>query len=199
MFFGIFLAYVGDHLLAPILAALVGGPLVALTFRYFNIPKEVADYDARAAEINEDLRRWVRDRNRALDAEIRSIVNTAGNQLYSGALINKIAHAMHRALHEYRDEATVKIREFSALARAEGRWHRRYRRRHRIEPPSLRLSGQERIALQRWRQRPHPVAPGSEQPDIKASHDPTANEPTIEPLETDEGITWDRARNRSTD
>jgi len=41
--------YVGQHLLGPIVAAVIRGPLAALTFRYFGIPKEVAEHDARAA------------------------------------------------------------------------------------------------------------------------------------------------------
>jgi hypothetical protein len=192
------LFYVGDHLLGPILAALIGGPLVAISFRYFEIPKEVAEHDARASELVEDQRRWVRDRDRELETEIRAIVNGAGSQLYAGSLVNAVSAAMHAALHQYRDEATSQVREFSALARSEGRWHARHRGRRGFSPPALGLLGQERIALNRWRQRPHPVEPGSTQPDITAGDDPTSNEPNIEKLETDEGLTWAEAAARRT-
>lgn len=189
-------SYVGDHLLGPILAALIGGPLVAITFRYFEVPREVAEHDARASELMEDLQRWVRDRNRELEAEIRSIVITAGNQLYSGSLVNAVSAAMHGALHQYRDEATSKVREFSALARSEGRWHAAHRRRRGFAPPRIGLLGQERIALNRWRQRPHPVEAGGQQPDVTVGDDPTSNEPSIEKLETDGGLTWAEAAAR---
>jgi hypothetical protein len=191
-------SYIGDHLAGPILAALIGGPLVAITFRYFEIPKEVAEHDARASELVEDLHRWVRDRNRELDAQIRGVVNGAGNQLYSGTLTNKVYSSMRVALHQYRDEATSKVRESSALARSEGRWHSRYRKRRRFSPAALGLLGQERIALDQWRRRPHPVGPGGEQPDIVVEDDPTANEPSIEKLDTDEGLTWGQAAARKT-
>lgn len=193
-----FASYFGDHLAGPILAALIGGPLVAITFRYFEIPKEVAEHDARASELVEDLRRWVRDRGRELETEIRGILNGAGNQLYSGSVTNNVYAAMRLALHQYRDEATAKAREFSALARSEGRWHRNHRRRRGFAPPALGLLGQERIELSRWRQRPHPVNPGSDQPDIRIEDDPTANEPSIKKLEMEDGLTWADAAARRT-
>lgn len=205
--------YVGDHLLGPILAAVVAGPLAALTFRYFGVPKEVAEHDARASELNEDLRRWVRDRDRQLETELRTLVNQAGSgvvsrypvpvterpppgagsQLYSGALVNEAVAGMRQALHEYRDEATAKVREFSALARAEGSWHRRHRRRRGFELSRLGLGGQERLYLNRWRQRPYLAAPGSDRPDMKVDDDPTLGEASIAPLETDEGLSWKQA------
>jgi hypothetical protein len=186
-------SYVGDHLLGPLLAALIGGPLVAITFRYFEVPKEVAEHDAHASELVEDLRRWVRDRNRELEAEIRGIVNGAGNQLYSGSFVNAVSAAMHGALHQYRDEATSKVRKFSTLARSEGRWHAAHRRRRGFAAPGIGLLGQERIALNRWRQRPHPVKSGGQQADVTVGDDPTSNEPSIEKLETDGGLTWAEA------
>lgn len=190
------LNYIGQHLLGPILAALIGGPLVAVTFRYFSVGREVADSDARASELNEDLRRWVRDRDRQLENELLGLVNSAGNQLDAGSLRNKAVSAMHRALHEYRDEATGKAREFSVLARSEGRWHRRHRERRGFGSPSLGLRGQECLYLDRWRQRPYIVEPGGPEPDLIVNDDPTANEPSIAPLDSEGGLTWEDASTR---
>lgn len=190
------LDYAGQNLLVPIAVALVSGALIASARRYSRIGKEVADNDARAAELDEDLRRWVRDRNRQLETELRSLVNGAGIQLYAGSLRNKAHASMHRALHQYRDEATGKAREFSALARSEGRWHRRYRKRHDLGAPSLGLLGQERLYLGRWRQRPHLVDPGGPEPDLIVNDDPTANEPSIAPLDSEGGLTWEDASTR---
>jgi hypothetical protein len=39
-----------------------------------------------------------------------------GSQPYSGALTNEAVARMRQALHEHRDDATAKVREFSALA-----------------------------------------------------------------------------------
>lgn len=190
------LDYIGQHLLGPILAAVIGGPLAAWTFRYFGVGKEVAENDARASEIDEDLRRWVRDRDRQLEDELRGLVNSAGNQIDAGSLRNQAVAAMRQALHEYRDEATSKGREFSALARSEGRWHRRNRERRGFESPSLGLAGQERLYLNRWRQRPYLVNPGGPEPDLVVEDDPTANEPSIAPLERESGLTWAEAATR---
>lgn len=192
------LDYIGQHLLGPILAAVVGGPLAALTFRFFGVGKEVAENDARASELIEDLQRWVRDRDRQLEAQLRGLVNSAGNQLYAGSLRNQAVAAMRQALHEYRDEATSKVREFSALARSEGRWHRRHRKRRGFDSPSLGLRGQERIYLNRWRQRPYLVDPGGPEPDLAVEDDPTVNEPSIAPLESESGLAWAAAASRRT-
>ena len=148
--------YIGQHLLVPILVTVAGGALIASARRYFRLGKEVTDNDARAAGLNEDLWRWVRDRNRQLENELRGLRNSAGNQLNAGSLRNKAVAAMRQALHEYRDEATSKVREFSALARSEGRWHRWHRERRGLGSPCLGLRGQERLHLTRWRQRPNP-------------------------------------------
>jgi class 3 adenylate cyclase len=113
--------FVGEHLILPILVVIIGGLAVPI-FRFFvSVPKEVANHDARAAELNEDLRRWVRDRDRQLKAELRGVRTGSGLALYSGSTTNKAVYAMRRVLHEYRDEATHKVRDFSALARSEGR------------------------------------------------------------------------------
>ncbi|MGN6586597.1 MAG: hypothetical protein ACTHKT_03875 [Solirubrobacterales bacterium] len=190
------LDYIGQHLLIPILATVVAGALIASARRYFRIGREVADNDARASELNEDLWRWVRDRNRQLENELRGLLNTAGNQLNAGSLENKAVAVMRQALHEYRDEATSKVREFSALARSEGRWHRQHRDRRGLGAPSLGLRGQERLYLNRWRQRPHLVNPGGPGPDLIVKDDPTADEPTIAPLESESGLTWAAAATR---
>jgi hypothetical protein len=184
------LDYFGHSLAGPILAALIAGPLIALALRVSSIPREVSENDVRAGEINEDLRRWVRDRNRQLEIELRRLVNSAGNQLYAGSLMNQAGAAMRQTLHEYRDEASSKVREYSALARSENGLHRSYRRWKGRTAPVLGLDGQGRIDLARWRQRPHIVSPGSDTPDLAVSDDPTADETSIAALDSETGLTW---------
>jgi len=204
------LDFIGQNLLGPILAALIGGPLAALAFRYLGVPGEVGEHDARAIEIDEDLQRWVRDRDRILFNDIRALVEALIEEARSRdeppdpidapdmLIIGPADELMRAALHEYRDEATHKVREFSALARSEGRMHRRQRRRRKAGAPALGLDGNNRIVLGRWRQRPNPIAPGGQQgPDLKVLDDPTVDEPTIKPLETESGLTWNAAANRT--
>jgi hypothetical protein len=112
-------------------------------------------------------------------------------------LTNEAVAGMGQALHEYRDEASAKVREFSALARDEQWWwHGWYRRRRSFDPTALGLGGQERIALGRWRQRPALVNPGSEEPDLVVGDDPTVGETTIQALEDDDCLTWAAAAAR---
>lgn len=137
------------NILGPILAALIGGPLAALAFRYLGVPAEVGEHDARAIEIDEDLQRWVRDRDRVLFNDLRDLTEGLIEEARRLAeppdpiegpdilVIGTAAELMRAALHEYRDEATHKVREFAALARSEGWMHRRQRRRRKAEPPTL--------------------------------------------------------------
>jgi hypothetical protein len=196
-----------QNLVGPILAALIGGPLAAFAFRYLRVPSEVGDHDARVVELNEGLRRWVRDRDRQLQRELRTLVNQAGSgiarrftvppeerpppgtgsQLYAGALVNEAVAGMRDALHEYRDEASGKVREYAALARSEGSLHRGYRRRHSREARPLGLPDAGRRIVASWRQREHP---SEREKTIAVNDDPTAAEQAIAPLETAVGFSW---------
>jgi hypothetical protein len=205
------LNFFGENLAGPVLAALIGGPLAALAFRWASVPGEVNENDARAIELDEDLDRWVRDRGRILDADIRRLVEETINEARSTraviepidspdmVIIGPAAELMRDALQQYRDEATRKAREFSALARSEGRLHRWRRRRRKAGTATLGLDGNNRIALNRWRQRPNPVAPGGQHgPDLRVLEDPTEGESSIAALETEAGLTWGDAARRST-
>src|SRR4051812_34169631 len=92
---------------------------------------EVADHDRRAAELNEDLRRWVRDRDREASVRMSEITQqaAANGVRHGGTLIAAAGKVYRHALHEYRDVATDKQRELDALLDAEGNTHARRRRR----------------------------------------------------------------------
>jgi hypothetical protein len=105
-----------------------------------------------------------------------------------------MAAGMQEALHEYRDEATRKVREFSAIARGEGRFHIAWRKRKNLSTPALRLEEGDRAVVSSWRSRRDPVYPESEMWDwVRVSEDLTAGEKNIAPLEQPEGLNWDRA------
>ena len=138
-----------DHAGSPLLASLLTWAAVRAT----GWRGEVGADDRAVDDLNEDLRRWVRDRDRALGIEHKLITHRynnpdsvperreqvpervrdlpAGSQHYTGAHLGAQAEAQRRALHEYRDEATRKLREFKAVVAREGWWHKRWRKRSR--------------------------------------------------------------------
>lgn len=177
------LSWSADNLLAPGLTGL----FVGLALRWAAIPGEVSTHDARAEELNSDLSRWVRDRERQLQAEIfrakglaeQGIIEDSmqplvpkelegtkpGSQVDSGAFVRRIERLMRQALHEYRDEASLKVRAYRSMARSEGPIHRLLRRRRPSdnEPSPFRLTETGRETLALWRER-----------EVPSFHKPTA-------------------------
>jgi hypothetical protein len=157
--------------------------------------EEAAANSRRIADLNEDLRRWVRDRDRTLVQELDGITNSAttrsepdpaellfpppppGPTLYSGAHIRARAEAKRLGLHQYRDEASNKQREFREIVESEGRIHRFWRRRDDLPLPELSLPADCREALGRWREPATNPADSSAEP--IAIEDPTR--PELEP------------------
>lgn len=207
-------AWSANHLIAPIIT----GVFVGVALRGAAIASEVGRHDLRAEEIATDLSRWVRDRGRALNAEIFHAINlarqgiiedvaqappppglkgTPGDMTSSGAFQRRVQRIMRHALHEYRDEASSKGREYRAMARSEGRLHRFLRRWHRYDPPDpLVLSENNRETLESWRERTIPTY-GEPTIRVKDEDDPTKadNAKDIRPLE-EEGLTWEAASAR---
>jgi hypothetical protein len=117
--------------------------------------REVASHDRRAGELNEDLRRWVRDRDREASVRMGQIVEQANVRgVTGGGALRQAAGKVYRqALHEYRDEATAKQRELERRLDTEGRAHRRVRRRRHAPAPRLALPQDCSAMLARWRER----------------------------------------------
>jgi hypothetical protein len=203
--------WAADHLIAPILT----GVFVGIALRWAVLPGEVANHDARAEEMNADLIRFVRDRTRQLDGEIIHAANLAmqgiiedvaqapvprelegtkpGSLVDSGAFLGRVGRLMLRALHEYRDEASRKVREYKGMARSEGWTHRAFRRAtRRREPSALVLPDDGRKALDTWRTRDVRMADGGVRT-AAPKEDPTkaADASDIAPLETEAGLTWE--------
>lgn len=200
------LAWSGDKLLAPVLT----GAFVGLALRAATIPGEVTGHDARVEELNTDLTRWVRDRDRDLEAQIMRASNlarqgeiedvaqapvppelertTPGSLEDSGAFVARVERLMRQALHEYRDQASGTVRAYGAMARSEGGFHRFLRRRRSDKPSPLRLSAHGRETLGSWRER-------KVRPTASVADDPTRQDDAadIQPLEEDAGLTWDAA------
>jgi hypothetical protein len=159
---------------------------------------EVVADDRIVGDLNEDLRRWVRDRDRELDVE-HAILSAqynnpdsvpewrervpeelrhlpAGSMYYSGAHVQAHADAQRRALHEYRDEASRKVRAYKARVEREGRLHRFWRKRRDGAAPCLTLPQDCRDILAKWRE-PATVTGFDHTP--VAIDDPT--DPALEP------------------
>ncbi len=103
-------------------------------------PEAEAAQDADAVQdLNDDMRRWLRDRDKQLEIEMKTISNTMGNNFNSGAHVARIAAVKAQALHEYRDELTRKRREY------------RERVRGLENPPRFTLDDASRAILASWR------------------------------------------------
>ena len=150
---------------------------------------EIAETNANVRELQTDLDRWMVDHGRRLEAELRTIVQSAGPQLYAGSLRNQLENAMTLALEQYRNEASHKVRVFRRLARSEGAEHQR---RRRGRSPSLTLNDEGRMLLAGWKERPYPVPHTKEGP-LRPT-DPTRGDTEVAPLDAPGGLSWSDAQ-----
>ena len=130
-----------------------------------------------AADLNEDARRYVRDRDERLRIELLTEQNqmAARSQLYSGALPRGLAALKCRALHEYRDEMTRKRHQYRELCEQQGGALARLLRQSAPVPP-FGLDDDSRKTLAQWRADAEVMGTG-------ASH--AVNDPTSVELEPD--------------
>jgi len=206
--------WVFANLGAPILTGAVAGFAVPLAFRWESTPGEVRQHNREAMDLNEDFRRFMSDLGRQvqgtfrrLESEKRVAEIKANIQDEEPPLFDRLEHigekyrwereakeAMDDALWRYRDEALRKRGRFLALAESESKRHER-RRRSRNSYPTLAISQEARQALDSWRSRPNPFAEFDGDEDrLLADFDPTGTEFDLLPLETDQGLTWDAAK-----
>lgn len=142
----------GSDALADVVEAVLRDQL-AKTLPQLAVPWLTPEQAADAlAELREDTGRWLRDRNGRLEVESRQTSNemAARGQLYSGAHLAALAGLKRDALHEYRDEMSLKRRQY---------------RRIRDQAPSIdryTLSEADRDILASWRApATHPAFEGS--------------------------------------
>jgi hypothetical protein len=114
---------------------------------------EVKADDRTVSNLNEDLRRWVRDRNRALITEqaLTAQEHAGRGAAFSSIHLAALAEAQRTALREYRDEATRKRREYEDVLARECWLHRLWRSRKGDPLGRLKLPADGREALARWR------------------------------------------------
>lgn len=119
-------------------------------------------------DLNEDADRWLRDRNRELQAALNQKGGelSAAGLLYSGGFLQAQIALKRQALHEYRDEMTRKRRRYRDLCVTLG---------SEVGLPPLELSEEARRVLADWRS--PATLPGSG--DTTEVDDPTSE--TVEP------------------
>ena len=146
--------YAIENLAVPVAASLATLWANAKVTKRRAAAEDVADHDRRAAEINDDLRRWIHDRDREARVrmdEIRQDARAMG-VASGGALTQSAGKVYRQVLHEYRDRGTLAQREFEPLLGAEGPTHSRWRERHARPAPELVLTEACRELLDCWRE-----------------------------------------------
>jgi hypothetical protein len=155
-----------DFVLTSIAAPIAVAIATTFVLNARTVAPMVESHRRRVADLNEDLRRWVRDRDQVLDWQLREISGWVGPVVVSrisdvraramsgqhpaGTTLERRARARELALQEWRDEASRKIREFDQLGAEEGWLHRWVRRRRRIEL-HLWMPDDAVMRLERWR------------------------------------------------
>lgn len=192
--------FILENLLGPVIAAV----LTALYLRGVAAPGEVNRHDSQVADLNEDLRRWVRDQNRIVGEKADEVIGLIASHGGIDALEQKVlgsgkpvklniggafAKARTEALHQYRDEASRKLRQFRDIGDLEG-WTHRLARRWGLRPaPQLALPEDCRQILNQWRA---PVVDSKDPDNPTPVEDVSAPElePDLVPLETGTGARW---------
>ena len=167
-------------LVVEIIGGIVTAIVLGLWATGFAASQQVRRHDEQVADLEEDNRRWLRDRDNRVAIETSRATSelAARGQLYSGAMHNASAFVRRQALHDYRDELTAKRRRYSELRTLEGRVHWLIRRRRSKSFLRFALSDDQRKLLASWRVY---TAPG----DPPGATQVVPDDPTSEELEPD--------------
>jgi hypothetical protein len=141
---------------------IIGGIVTALALgagaACFAASQQIRVHDDRIADLDEDNRRWFRDRNARLSVALERLAWDHAARGVSDSSIaegDKLA-AKQAAMHEYRDEITAKRRRYRDIRHAEGWIHGVIRRRLSRPLKRFALSEDQRTTLATWRERlPH--------------------------------------------
>ena len=92
--------------------AIVAAVLTAVILKAQSVRAEVLTHDRLAGYVNEDLGRWVRDRDQVADSRLNEIRQDASAKgvARGGALAQARGKVYAHALREYRDEAVRNLR-----------------------------------------------------------------------------------------
>jgi hypothetical protein len=191
-------------LILALASPVAASALTAVYLKATGTRGEVARNNSLGADVNDDLRRWVRDRDRlregregqiklqTFSSEMQEAFQVLGREIFETTPQLGLADARRQALQEYRDQADRLRRMFRDRAQSEGVFHRLARRGK--PEPTLRLPPDCREILARWRESaPHPSLESAEAAPVDDLSSPEL-EPALAAIESDEGYTWKAAR-----
>ena len=139
--------------LESVLSPVAASALTALVLKAQGVAGELRTHDRLASYTNEDLARWIRDRDRAAAVRMNEITQDAAakNVASGGALAQSRGKVYKQVLHEYRDRGLNALRDVDELADQEGRLHVFQRRRDGRTLRRPRLPEDCRAIVQQWR------------------------------------------------
>lgn len=139
---------------SQIIAGVISAGLLATVLRGFEVSASVRRNDALVRDLNDDLRRWIIDRDRRLRAAMtRHHKETPRVDRSSSTYWRGQAQFQAQALQDWRDEATRKRRDYARIVREEDGFAYRWARfnQGRSALPVLDIGDGERRILDRWR------------------------------------------------
>jgi hypothetical protein len=173
-------------LAVEVIGGAVTAALLALVVGLYGGAALIRAHDAQVEDLDEDTRRWFRDRDARTEVEkARSSAElNRQNLFHSGQWLLTMATHQRAALTEYRDEMSLKRRRYRQLREAEGRFHRWLRERMGRPFARFALTDDQLAVLAKWRAK---VEPSHMPNDSMAVDDPTSeeHEPALRRFERD--------------
>jgi hypothetical protein len=171
-------------LLVEVLGGVVTAGLLAGLVAFLNADNQIDGHDREVRALDEDMRRFLRDRDRVLKVELDTVTNemVGRGMLHSGIHLVGLIDRKREALQDYRDEITRKRRLYREACDRE-RWATRLLRQRRGAFPRFELSDESKVILASWRE----DATVSGMHDTAQVDDPTSRErePDIRRFETE--------------
>lgn len=123
------------------------------TSTYIASRGQIARTDRIAANLNKDLFRWMRDRDREARTGMELLQERANamGAINGGAVAAGAGKVYTSVLHQYRDQLSSKARELEDQLAGELRVQRWWRRWRRTPVPHLKLDPEAQRILDAWR------------------------------------------------
>jgi hypothetical protein len=143
---------VWSSLLVEVIGGVVTAGLLGGLVAFWNADNQVDAHDREVRALDEDMARFLRDRDRVLWVELTTVTNEMAGRgvLYSSAHLGELIDRKRQALHDYRDEIIRKRRLYREACERE-RWAARLLRRRRGAFPRFQLSDESKLILASWR------------------------------------------------
>ena len=140
-------------LAVEVIGGAVTAALLALLAGLYGGAALIRAHDAQVEDLDEDNRRWFRDRDGQLTVEKAQSTAQLNKQglFHSGQLLLAIALLQRQALYEYRNEISIKRRRYRQLREAEGGFHEWLREQMGRPFARFALTDDQRDVLAKWR------------------------------------------------